>query len=69
MEFNDIHIGSRIEQIMRDQGKNVAWLAQEICYERSNVYKLFKRKSIDTDLLIRISDVLKHDFLSDYIKK
>ena len=66
MNYNDIHIGSRIQQVMKDQGRNVSWFAKQICFERSNVYKMFKRKSIDTDLLIKISEVLGHDFLSEY---
>lgn len=66
MNFKDLHIGSRIQQVMKDQGRNVSWFAKQICFERSNVYKLFKRKSIDTDLLIKISEVLGHDFLSEY---
>lgn len=66
MNFKDLHIGSRIQQVLKEQGRNVSWFAKQICYERSNVYKLFKRKSIDTDLLIKISEVLGHDFLSEY---
>ena len=53
MNYNDIHIGSRIQQVMKDQGRNVSWFAKQICFERSNVYKMFKRKSIDTDLLTK----------------
>lgn len=66
MKYNDIHIGSRIQQVIKDQGKSISWFAKQICFERSNVYRLFKRKSIDTDLLIKISEVLEHDFLSEY---
>ena len=66
MNYKDIHIGSRIQTVMKEQGRNVTWFAKQICFERSNVYKMFKRKSIDTDLLIKISEVLGHDFLSEY---
>ena len=66
MNYKDIHIGSRIQQVMKDQGRSVSWFAKQICFERSNVYKMFKRKSIDIDLLLKISEVLGHDFLSEY---
>ena len=34
-------------------------------YERTNIYKIFKRSSIDVDLLLRISEVLAYDFLRE----
>ncbi len=69
MNYNkDIHIGSMIQNVMKEQGRNVSWFAKQVCYERSNIYKLFKRKSIDIDLLIRISEILGYDFIKEYSK-
>lgn len=34
--------------------------------ERTNVYNIFKRQSIDTETLLRISQILNHDFFSYY---
>ena len=33
---------------------------------RTSVYKIFEKSSIDTDLLLRICDVLKVDFFKVY---
>ena len=61
----NLHIGNMIQQEMENQGRTVAWLAKSIYCEKSNIYKLFKRESIGSDQLMRISEVMGHDFLSD----
>lgn len=63
--MKDVHIGSMIQYELKRQGKTPTWLASEIYCEKSNIYKLFKRKSIDLDQLLRISEVLQHNFLKD----
>lgn len=66
---SDIHIGQLIQSELRRQGRGVTWFAAQICCERTNVYTIFKRKSIDTELLLRISQVLDHDFFRYYTAK
>lgn len=61
----DLHIGHMIKSEMERQGRSASWLARAIFCERSNVYKLFNRESIPVDQLIRISEILDHDFLQD----
>ena len=61
-----IHIGSLIEQELRRQDRSVTWFAAELHCDRTNVYKVFKRKSIDTRLLVDISVILQHNFFLDY---
>ena len=61
-----IHIGSLIEQELRRQERSAIWLAGELHCDRTNVYKVFKRKSIDTRLLVDISVILQHNFFLDY---
>ena len=61
----DLHIGNLIQQEMEKQGRTVAWLAKSIYCEKSNIYKLFRRESISIDQLMRISEVMGHDFLAD----
>lgn len=63
---NNIHIGKAIKAELQDQGRSVKWFAEKLCYERTNVYNIFRRKSIDTDLLYRISEILEHDFFDLY---
>lgn len=63
---NKIHIGSLINAELHRQHRQAAWLARQICCDRTNVYKIFKKSSIDTELLCRISVALSHDFFADY---
>ena len=57
-----VHIGSLIGNELKRQRRPAAWLAQEICCDRTNVYKILRKGSIDTELLCRISVALEHDF-------
>lgn len=61
-----IHIGKLIEAELRRQERSVAWFARSLPCERTNVYDIFKRRSIDTEMLLRISIVLRHDFFRYY---
>lgn len=64
-----IHIGKLIEQELRKQERSVTWFANKLYCERTNVYSIFKRESIDTALLLRISEILHHNFFDYYIKE
>ncbi len=61
-----IHIGKLIEEELRRQERTVSWFARNLYCERANVYDIFKRQSIDTDMLLRISIVLRHNFFCYY---
>ena len=65
MESRTIHVGRMIEYELRRQDKTVSWLARSICHERSSIYKIFSRKSVDIYLLLKISVLLNHDFFLD----
>jgi len=54
-----------IEGELRQQERSVAWFARKLCCNRQNVYDIFKRESVDTTLLRRISSVLGRDFFRD----
>ena len=63
------HIGNLIKEELHRQGRSITWLAEQLNYSRQYVYKLFRRKWIYTDLLLKISDILDYDFFkcfSDY---
>jgi len=60
-----MNIGKHIQEILRKQGKSAAWLATQIPCERTNVYNIFKRKSLDVRLLMRISVILSYDFFKE----
>lgn len=57
-----IHIGSLIKEELERQERSVSWFARKLSCDRSNVYKIFKRSTIDTELLLRISQILNHNF-------
>ncbi|WP_072531416.1 hypothetical protein [Bacteroides ilei] len=56
------HIGKAIKEELERQERSVAWFARQLSCDRSNVYRIFQKKSIDTHLLIRICIILRHDF-------
>lgn len=60
-----LHIGNTIHKELQAQQQTVTWFAQQLCCNRQNVYNIFKRPSLDTDLLLRISQILHHDFFRD----
>lgn len=61
-------IGILIKEELLAQERSVAWFARKIHLDRSNVYRLFQKNSVDTDLLRRISQVLGRDFFAVYSK-
>lgn len=61
-----MHIGQLIKQEMESQGHTVVWLARQMSYSRTNIYKIFDKSSIDTNTLMRISLVLGVDFFRVY---
>jgi len=61
-----IHIGKLIEAELRRQERTVSWFARNLYCERTNIYDIFKRRSIDTGMLLRISVVLHHNFFRYY---
>lgn len=61
----EIHIGHRIKEILDNKGMSVAEFSDKINYHRSNVYRLFDKRTIDITLLIRISKVLDYNFFEE----
>jgi len=56
------HIGKLIKAELARQGRTITWLAAQLGYSRQNAYKIFSRKWIYTDLLLKICDLLDYDF-------
>lgn len=70
MQFmSDINIGKIIEEELRSQNHTVVWLAEQLNCNRTNIYKIFQRQSIDTDLLLRISTALDRNFFAHYTEQ
>lgn len=58
-------IGTMIKEELERQERSVSWLARKFSCDRSNVYRLFQKHSIDTALLQRLSVILNRDFFSE----
>lgn len=61
-----LHIGKLIRKRIEQAGMNKSEFARRINSTPQNVYSIFKRESIDTDLLWEISRVLNYDFFQHY---
>ncbi len=59
------HLGSLIKQELERQERSVSWLARKLSCDRTKVYRLLQKHSIDTYDLARISILLSHDFFAD----
>ena len=66
MNDKNINIGSVIMQILKASEVSINDFAEAINKHRSDVYYIFKQKSIDVELLIKISKVLKYNFFKEY---
>lgn len=60
-----VHIGQLIKQEMERQDRKPTWLAKQISCDRTNVYHIYRQKSLNTDTLERISLALQHNFFAD----
>lgn len=58
-------IGQLIKEELARQERTVSWFARKLHLDRSNVYRLFQKNSVDTDLLGRISLILDRDFFEE----
>ncbi len=63
------HIGKLIQKAVKTRGLTVTEFADQIHYSRRNVYQIFEKDNIDTDLLDKIHKVLGDDFLHTYLKE
>jgi cell division protein FtsB len=61
-----IHIGEEIQERLRKKRMKVIDFSRKIDTNRNNVYDIFSRKSIDSGLLLKISEALEFDFFRLY---
>lgn len=67
--MEDIHIGNEIKIVFEKRGLTITEFSKRINKSRENVYSIFNRKTIDTGLLLSISEVLEFDFFSIYVAR
>ena len=63
-----VSIGKLVEEELRRQNRSVAWLSRELNCNRRNIYDIFSRNSIDTELLYHLSVILHTDFFACFSK-
>lgn len=61
-------IGQLIRERVDAQNVNITKFAEALNTERTNVYNIFERESIDTDLLKKIGQLLNYDFFQDLLE-
>lgn len=61
-----LHIGQLIQDQLKKDQRSVGWLSRQIPCSRNHVYKLFKRSSLDGELLLRISVMMQFNFFQYY---
>lgn len=62
---HEFHMGNLIKAVFDKSGMSVAELARRIHCDRTNVYKIFARPTIDVELLVKVSKALQHNFFVD----
>lgn len=63
---NKINIGQAIKEKKEQLGLGTTELANKTNIDKRQVYRIFKKKSIDTDELFELSTQLNYDFFKLY---
>ena len=61
----EYNIGRRIKEYVEENGIRIGWLSQRLHCHRNTIYNIFERNWIDTQMLMRLCIVLKHDFFAE----
>jgi transcriptional regulator with XRE-family HTH domain len=62
-----VEIGQKIKEVFDQQNIKLTDFADELGTVRQNVYRIFKKRHLDTGLLLKISQVLNHNFFQYYV--
>ena len=65
---DNVHIGQLVKSVFDESGMTVSELARKLHCERTNVYTIFRRRTVDVELLAMLSEILDHNFLDDAMK-
>ena len=63
-----VHIGNRIKEAYDKSGLKMSVFSSQIGMSYRNLYKVFEKENINTDLLEKIGDVLNYNFFQLYIE-
>ena len=62
-----VEIGEKIKEVFDHRHLKLTDFADELGTVRQNVYRIFKKRHLDTGLLLKISQVLNHNFFQYYV--
>jgi transcriptional regulator with XRE-family HTH domain len=62
-----VEIGDKIKEVFDEQNMKLTDFADQLGTVRQNVYRIFKKRHLDTGLLLKISQVLNHNFFQYYV--
>ena len=65
-EKENIHIGHLIQAQLKADQRSASWLAREIGCSRNHLYKVFRKPSLDGELLLSISLAMNFNFFQYY---
>jgi len=63
-----VHIGQEIKKVYDSSGLKLKEFALRMKYGPKNIYSIFERETVDTEILLRASLILKYDFFELYQK-
>ena len=61
-----INIGECIKEEIIKQDRSISWLAKKLNRNRTAIYRMLSKNSIDTHLLFSISMLLHRDFFAEF---
>lgn len=64
-----LHIGKEIRKIAKQKQITQVVLAEMITTSKQNIYSIYQRKTIDTGILVKLSNVLEHNFFTYYFNE
>lgn len=64
-----VEIGQKIKEVFDHRHMKLTDFADELGTVRQNVYRIFKKRHLDTGLLLKISQVLNHNFFQYYVSQ
>ena len=64
-----VEIGEKIKEVFDNRNMKLTVFADELGTVRQNVYRIFKKRHVDTGLLLKISQVLNHNFFQYYVTR
>lgn len=64
-----VDIGQKIKEVFDARKMKLTDFADQLGTVRQNVYRIFKKRHLDTGLLLKISEVLGHNFFQYYVNE